>query len=83
MNLRTFALTSALILLATIPAAVAASSQTADPPAAATPAERPGAVMADRHYKFEPVVDGTQVTHDFKVKNDGRAMLDIHQVKTG
>jgi len=34
-------------------------------------------------HEFEPVVDGTQITHDFIVRNTGDAPLSIHQVKTG
>jgi len=43
----------------------------------------PAAVMPELKYEFKPVVDGTEVIHDFTVRNSGEATLAIHQVKTG
>lgn len=47
------------------------------------PADPPKAVFETLHYEFDKVVDGTEVTHDFTVKNTGRGILEISQVKTG
>jgi uncharacterized membrane protein YciS (DUF1049 family) len=33
-------------------------------------------------YKFEPVVDGTQVIHDYVIQNKGATTLEIQNVKT-
>jgi hypothetical protein len=33
-------------------------------------------------YEFEPVLEGSQVTHDFVVQNKGSAPLEIQKVKT-
>jgi hypothetical protein len=41
------------------------------------------AVIPEAHHAFEPVVDGTQVTHDFAIRNTGDGPLVIQQVKTG
>jgi hypothetical protein len=43
----------------------------------------PKLVMAETTFSFDPVVDGTKVTHDFIVHNEGEAVLNIHKVKTG
>ena len=45
--------------------------------------EQPAAVISHVEYEFDAVVDGTQVTHDFAVKNTGNGMLEISRVKTG
>jgi hypothetical protein len=33
-------------------------------------------------YEFAPVVDGTEITHDFIIQNKGTAPLKIEKVKT-
>jgi hypothetical protein len=43
----------------------------------------PKLVIEPTAYSFDPVVDGTKVTHDFVVRNEGDAVLNIHKVKTG
>jgi hypothetical protein len=43
----------------------------------------PKLVMEETAYSFDPVVDGTKITHDFKVRNEGDAVLNINKVKTG
>lgn len=43
----------------------------------------PAAVFPSSRYAFDPVVDGTEVRHDFKVRNTGTAELEIRDVKTG
>ena len=34
-------------------------------------------------YEFEPVVEGTNVIHDFVIQNKGTATLDITKVRPG
>jgi len=34
-------------------------------------------------YEFAPVLDGTEVTHDFIIQNKGTAPLEIEKVKSG
>jgi len=43
----------------------------------------PSAFIPENSYEFSPVVDGTQVTHDFIVLNKGDGDLEIQRVKTG
>jgi hypothetical protein len=50
---------------------------------AAAATATPGVVLPELKYEFDPVVDGTQVTHDFAIKNTGDGPLAITQVKTG
>jgi hypothetical protein len=42
----------------------------------------PKLVMEKTQHSFEPVVDGTKVSHDFVVRNEGDAVLKILKVKT-
>ncbi len=49
--------------------------------AAASP-DVPQAVIQDSNHEFSPVVEGTQVVHDFIVQNKGNAPLIIEKVKT-
>lgn len=76
--IRCLALITAIAAFWAAPAAIGASNQTD-----AAPAEAPRAVMPSLKYEFDPVVDGSQVTHGFKIRNEGNAELAIHQVKTG
>lgn len=46
-------------------------------------AEKPGAMLPELKYEFDPVVDGAQVTHDFPIRNTGDGPLAITRVKTG
>ena len=48
-----------------------------------TPIQEPKAVLAERNYEFEPVVEGTLVSHRFVLQNKGDAPLIIEQIKTG
>lgn len=48
-----------------------------------SPQPLPKLVIEKDTYTFDPVVDGTKVTHDFVVRNEGDADLNIHKVKTG
>jgi len=54
---------------------------------AAAPTESPGKgpviSLPDGRFQFEPVVEGTQVTHKFIVRNTGDAPLNIERVRTG
>jgi hypothetical protein len=34
-------------------------------------------------FNFDPAVEGTKVTHEYIIKNEGEASLDIKNVKTG
>lgn len=43
----------------------------------------PSAVVPSGKFEFEPVVDGTKVTHDFVIQNKGTGPLNIEKVKTG
>ena len=42
----------------------------------------PIAFVAEAEYEFMQVLEGTEVTHDFKIKNNGNAPLNIEKVKT-
>ena len=71
-----------LMMVGLIGASIAvAASEPSD--TAATETGKPHAVFTEVKYVFDAVVDGTQVTHDFKIKNEGDAELTIHRVKTG
>jgi len=37
----------------------------------------------ESQYEFSPVLDGTQVVHDFVIQNKGNATLTVDRVKTG
>lgn len=43
----------------------------------------PKAVVVDPNYEFDPVPEGTKVTHDFIIKNEGTETLEITKVKPG
>ena len=86
MKVHMIALTAALVMLwgtaATVGAADGqdAASQT---PYSVTTTETPSAVLPELQYEFDPVVDGTQITRDFTIKNTGSGPLAITKVKTG
>jgi hypothetical protein len=46
-------------------------------------AKTPLAVVAQPEFQFDPVVEGVEVVHDFVVKNDGKAPLEIINVRPG
>lgn len=46
-------------------------------------AKGPKAVLPEVAFQFEPVLDGTQITHELVLQNKGTAPLAIHRVKTG
>ncbi|MBI9085563.1 MAG: hypothetical protein JEZ11_18340 [Desulfobacterales bacterium] len=52
--------------------------------AATDPTETaPAALFLETGYLFPAVVEGTQVVHDFVIRNTGNAELQIKQIKTG
>ncbi len=79
-------LLAAFMLLAVTPAWSAGPAQGTDATDAATGDENtkaPKVFFPKTAYKFDPVMDGTQVSHTFVVKNQGEAPLNINKVKTG
>ena len=42
----------------------------------------PVAVIPEKNFRFEPVLEGTTVRHDFVIKNSGKTALNISKVKT-
>ncbi|MCU0600408.1 MAG: DUF1573 domain-containing protein [Desulfobacterales bacterium] len=46
-------------------------------------AKIPIAVLAEKVYKLDNVIEGTLVTHDFILKNQGTADLVIEKVESG
>ena len=40
-------------------------------------------MLPEQKFEFDPVVDGTLISHDFMIKNTGKGALAIKQVKTG
>jgi hypothetical protein len=47
------------------------------------PASVPSAVVPSPTYNFPEVTEGVEVLHDFIIKNEGTAQLDIKKVKPG
>ena len=45
--------------------------------------KHPSVFVPESHYKFAPVLDGTEITHDFIVQNRGIDPLTIEKVRTG
>ena len=43
----------------------------------------PEAFLPETQFEFKSVPDGTQVTHVFKIRNKGNAVLEIQKVRTG
>ena len=43
----------------------------------------PQAFLPESVFEFQPVLEGTQVVHEFALKNKGDAPLNILQVKSG
>jgi hypothetical protein len=50
---------------------------------AETPAKAPQAFLPERVYGFQPVLEGTEVVHEFILENRGEAPLNILQIKSG
>lgn len=89
MKLRMLAFTTMLVLLWAAAISTSASDQSSgndsanQEPSPVATAEKSGVVIPEVKFKFDAVVDGTQVQHDFRIKNTSKAPLDIKQVKTG
>ena len=45
--------------------------------------QTPTVLIPESRYTFSPVLDGTEVTHDFVIQNKGDAPLAIEKVRTG
>jgi hypothetical protein len=45
--------------------------------------QTPSVLIPNSRYTFSPVLDGTEVTHDFVIQNKGDAPLAIEKVRTG
>jgi hypothetical protein len=43
----------------------------------------PAASPVGAEYRFDPVPEGTNVTHEYLIRNTGDAVLSIEAVKTG
>jgi hypothetical protein len=86
MKFRILAFTATLVVMWAATATSGASDgegPTAQAPATVATMKRPSVVAPELKYEFDPVVDGTQVTHEFTIKNTGASSLAITQVKTG
>ncbi|MBW2192436.1 MAG: hypothetical protein JRF27_01470 [Deltaproteobacteria bacterium] len=49
----------------------------------AATAESPSAFLPEQRHIFASVVEGSQITHGFVLRNNGSAPLKIEKVKTG
>jgi len=86
MKLRILAITTTLVMLWAAASAVGASDakdSTGQEASVVAAIEKPSVVLPELKFEFDPVVDGTQITHDFAIKNAGDGPLAITQVKTG
>ncbi len=84
MNMRIPVLLSVLAVLWGATVVFGASSQAAEQTSAdAGTTGTPVVVMTGLTYEFTPVVDGTEITHDFPIKNTGNGPLAIERVRTG
>ncbi len=86
MSVRPLTLVTLLLLMWAVP--VSASESKADEPvdqsvAVSVDKKKPGAMIPEKSFTFEPVVDGSKITHDFLIKNTGDGVLKISKVKTG
>ena len=45
--------------------------------------QKPSIFIPNNQYTFSPVLDGTEITHDFVIQNKGDAPLAIEKVRTG
>jgi hypothetical protein len=85
MKLRILSVLATLAILgASAATAHAAGQSTSGDAVAQQTAKAPPQVdFPEIGFTFKPVVDGSTVTHEFPVKNDGAGPLAIRQVKTG
>ena len=68
-----------MLLLATVSSAAEPQADIATD----TVATAPQAVVDDTRHTLPAVIEGTEVRHDFVIKNTGNASLEIENVKTG
>jgi len=40
-------------------------------------------VISNNVFEFKPVLDGTEIIHDFVIQNTGTATLEIEKIETG
>jgi len=40
-------------------------------------------VISNNVFEFKPVLDGTEIVHDFVIQNTGTATLEIEKIETG
>jgi hypothetical protein len=71
-----------LALLVVSPLWGAGSTDSGSAPGEAN-AKAPIIFFPETSFQFDPVMDGTQVSHTFVVKNQGDGPLNINKVKTG
>lgn len=45
--------------------------------------DNPSYAVPEKQFTFQPVVEGTEVVHDFVIMNNGTDILSILNVKTG
>ena len=86
MRFRILAFTATIVMLlaaATFTCASEDKASTGQASSAVAAIEKPGVMLPELKYEFDPVVDGSQITHDFAIKNTGNGPLAITQVKTG
>jgi len=80
-----------LLLCSVLVLSVSSQAQTTTPAKGAAPAPKPEAkapnpnaakiTFAEMSYDFGTVVEGPQITHDFKIKNDGKEPLILSNVR--
>jgi hypothetical protein len=69
--------TKALIVITILCLFIAAGNTYAADP---SKAKGPRAVFSEKSFEFEPVVAGTEVTHEFVIRNEGTDVLKIENV---
>ena len=70
-----FSFTVPILVVLMVLAPVAAAGEPSAEPA-------PKALFVEKSWKFESVLEGAEVVHDFVVKNQGQAPLKITNVRT-
>jgi len=86
MRFRIVAFTATIVMLlaaATLTCASEDKASTGQASSTVAAIEKPGVMLPELKYEFDRVVDGSQITHDFAIKNTGNGPLAITQVKTG
>jgi uncharacterized membrane protein len=83
MKFRSVLLAAAILMLWGVGSIIGATENAAKVTSNTASVQQPGAMMPELKFEFEPVVDGTIVTHDFVIKNVGSGVLNVNKVKTG